>query len=539
MTAFRLKDILWAMPQPGPDVMGWLDVPSGLLFINAELDPRRGLKDISIHDPAGRALLRTISHETVHSLQIATTGFMYRWACEQHRLWVAATKPLRKEINAYVLSPQPKALLAMESAVAADARAAMARHVALLDRRGPNGISVRHLLEAHALVAEFFLHVRGLDAGVLLGLLKKQAPGLYYRLAYDLARCRLNDHLAFRNFLLIANLALCAEDPPLAFDELLDSLARSGEPGGEGQHDADWVMATAGGAVSGFIGTAAEVYEADAEARHPVYTGTLHLINEACGRGLSILDYFADPAGALELFADDVIGPVVLRPNDKHQFPIILPRNMERTDIELLLLLAVLASRVAPLGNLADDGGDAAMAWLPDLQDRLTVLEQSPGQVRAGDLGGLRQLDPGRASQDLARSLCGLWGRCALSFGIEDNTPLYRRADVQAYIRQLAHEQPAFPAYLESSTTLGMFVVWFGALADAEAWHGETSLSINHPSVTDRVIEAAEAIDRLARGQRLDASPLLQGLLRPYARAQVQQVLAALRQPVQAGPPAR
>jgi hypothetical protein len=74
-----------------------------------------------------------------------------------------------------------------------------------------------------------------------------------------------------------------------------------------------------------------------------------------------------------------------------------------------------------------------------------------------------------------------------------------------------------------------MFVIRFRALADADAWHGETGLSINHPSVVQAVIRSVAAINQLARSLGLDASPLLQGLLRPYPRAQLQRVLASLQ----------
>jgi len=105
-------------------------------------------------------------------------------------------------------------------------REALGRHLALLGRRGPNRISVRHRLEAHALVAEQKIHRQGLDAAGLPALLGREAAGPEYRLAYDLARTRLGERPAFRNFLLVASLALCAGDPPMAFDQLIDALAR-------------------------------------------------------------------------------------------------------------------------------------------------------------------------------------------------------------------------------------------------------------------------------------------------------------------------
>jgi hypothetical protein len=61
----------------------------------------------------------------------------------------------------------PRKLLAIGAKVDTAHREALGRHLARLDRRGPNRISVRHLLERHALVAEQKIHWQGLDAANL------------------------------------------------------------------------------------------------------------------------------------------------------------------------------------------------------------------------------------------------------------------------------------------------------------------------------------------------------------------------------------
>ena len=72
-----------------------------------------------------------------------------------------------------------------------------------------------------------------------------------------------------------------------------------------------------------------------------------------------------------------------------------------------------------------------------------------------------------------------------------------------------------------------MFVVWFGSLADGEAWQGR-QLKVQHPSVVREVIAAVGAIEALARSLGVSARLARQRLLTPYDRTRVQSILAAL-----------
>jgi len=72
-----------------------------------------------------------------------------------------------------------------------------------------------------------------------------------------------------------------------------------------------------------------------------------------------------------------------------------------------------------------------------------------------------------------------------------------------------------------------MFVVWFGSLADTEAWQGR-QLDVQHASVVREVIAAIGAIESLARSLGVSARPAIQRVLSPYERTQVQSILAAL-----------
>jgi hypothetical protein len=518
------------MQAPVHGVIGWMDWPTGVQFIDLELeDPSHWPAVLQDDSERAREAMQTVSHETLHFLQVATTGFMYRWVCDHHRLVARAFKPLGAEVAAYLDDPGPKTLLAVEQKVDPAIREALLAHVAQLDRRGANRISVRYLLEAHALLGEMKIHWQGLDSKHILPLLGEQAAGPEYRLAYDLVRMRLGEGVAFRDFLLIASLALCADDPPQAFDELVDVLARRAapEPSDGGAPDTDWVLAAAGVAISGFIGSSVQVLEADDSARHPIYTPALAMINEACGRGLRVVDFFGDPRPGLELIANEAVRPTVFRPTRSDQFPVIVPRRMKDAEVLDLLLMAVLASRVASAAPPGADEGDVPWAWLAEVRGDLLVLEVKPPQLQSRELGALAALDPAATTPALARKLCALWGRCALTFDLDDADAVWLRADVRAFVAALAKEQPAFPIYLDPDPDLGMFIVWFGALAEPEALHG-TNLNLNHHSVVSQVMRAVEAISALAQGLGASAQPAVQRLLSPYPRGRVKTVLAAL-----------
>lgn len=532
MPSYRWKDILWTLQPPDPDVLGWLDLPSGVLFLNEEMDDLHRWRELPrSDDPRGQALAQTVSHETLHFLQVVTTGYMLRWACEHYRCITQALKPFKDLAAAYLDEPDPKTLLALTHRVDPAHRDALQQHLQRLDRPGPNGISVRHLLEAQAFIAEQKLHWQGLDAGGLHRLLAEQSPGLPYRLAYDVVRLRLGDPLAFNHYLLISNLALCCDDPPEALDRLLDELARRPRPAAPGHTDIDWVRDALQAAHCGVIGSAGQVLDADRTLHHPVYVPAVHALGEAFDHGWDLMAFFANPAQGLGKIASQVTRPTVFRANARDQFLVIVPPPLEESHVTTLLLFATLASRIvadAPLAEAAETAAeDDRWAWLPEVRSELVQLSMRRVQVERVDLGTLAALDPAQAGLDDRRLLCRLWGRCALTLDIDDPAPLWTRPDVRRFIHALAEAQPAFPVYFAPNAAFGMFTFWFGTLADPAAWQG-TRLAIQHPSVSQWVMSTVVAIDRLAKSQGLSARPALQGLLTPYDRDQVQALLALL-----------
>jgi hypothetical protein len=83
-------------------------------------------------------------------------------------------------------------------------------------------------------------------------------------------------------------------------------------------------------------------------------------------------------------------------------------------------------------------------------------------------------------------------------------------------------------AYLVMQPTFGMFLLWFGSLADPAAHQG-LSLNIIHPSVMNQLTHSLTAIHAMIEELDFQSRPVHQGLLTPYPRDLAEQVLQAAR----------
>ena len=363
MTNRRWLDILWAVQPPSEAVLGWMDWPTGILYLNHAVEnPSEFLAMVQSNrrDAGDRELLSTFTHENVHFLQVVTTGYMYRWVCELYGLLVRALKPFSKELPAYLEDPDPRTLNRIQNGIIDVDREDMQRTLARLDTPGPNGVTVRALLESHAFLVEKISHWQGLDAPGYLQMLTVEAASPEYRLCYDLARFRLGDGAAFTYFSLIVCLALCDDDPPLAFDVMIDAIASwpslSQQPEAVDSDFANKVAAL----LPKPIGSSAEAAET-IRPQHPFYGAVLSALNESASRGFNVLKFFTDPVGEMNMVAPDSLRPMVFRANSKEQFGMFLPPGFDRNMMEAMVIYSVLSAQV--LG--------AASSSAPAYSDRL------------------------------------------------------------------------------------------------------------------------------------------------------------------------
>ena len=102
--------------------------------------------------------------------------------------------------------------------------------------------------------------------------------------------------------------------------------------------------------------------------------------------------------------------------------------------------------------------------------------------------------------------LRALDGSCALVFSVEeDEREITMIPEVRAYVRSLHGAFPGFAYYLDFDPRLGMFLAWFGCLAEPAALSsGGTTLQIMHPSVLKALGESLSGID--SHAARIGAS---------------------------------
>ena len=106
-----------------------------------------------------------------------------------------------------------------------------------------------------------------------------------------------------------------------------------------------------------------------------------------------------------------------------------------------------------------------------------------------------------------------LRGRIALTFPLEgDDRPLWEIPEVRRFMAELFKVMPYFPYYLDPTPEIGAFVVFFGCLADPEAFE-EGGFNATHPSVVERVSDVLIAVTDVCRKAGQDPQPALQTIL--------------------------
>lgn len=243
------------------DVAGYLEWASGILFINRTQDEWREFNAKTDHAWADRptAILgQTITHETYHFYQIATTGYLYRFAS---RLFAEVADQIGFPVKERNLDKLVEEIKAGPSN-------SVLELVAELDRPGPKDLTVRDIVESAAYLYEFKSHYPRFGARAFREQIEVEDPLKEYRHAYEIAEERLGES-AFDNFLAVSVLALCFDDPTAAFHTALDMVGRTSVIHRRPE-DLELIFATSEqiSAVHLGLGTAAQV-AFDGEARLP------------------------------------------------------------------------------------------------------------------------------------------------------------------------------------------------------------------------------------------------------------------------------
>lgn len=480
-----------------------------------------------------------LTHESLHFLQVVTTGYVYRWAVEYA---VYATESWLEIAGDQFNEPsvQHEALHGKMKATDA-ARDRLRSHLRKLDRRGVSGLTVRSLIESHAYFVQLRIHLN-LSSPVLFKALN-DCPDLEYRVAYDATRFALGEEAAFELFSLMCNAALCTQDPVLAFERLLFGVRRLSSLRDDvagGRFLPAW-QALKKEIHDIWIGTAPQVRMANQQFAHPTCTPTVDRLikHDDPTDSRLLIDWFADPRSRMDLLNTFVRTPVMLRSGDDGEFPIrtrIQPDDDSDTQDILgnALLLAAIVRQI--FGDAADweSSADrtsplAPLRWLTRDNHSALGLEVSQQALEVADTSRVEELltpmpghfvesEPGilESGEELAR-IVGTkrehpfvlsWhelfiGRFRLVFPKE--TYASGAQAQREFVTKLAERVPLAPAYLRFGLDRAGYSEWFG-----------TRFEPNDPSFVLIVADAIVAIGTLGREQAANTWLQARAMVDPY-----------------------
>lgn len=278
--------------------------------------------------------MMTVTHETYHSLQITSTGYLYALVCRYFKE-VQDLLPFPFDEKKYLVT------LANPPAFSDELRKLFAEAL----EEGPGQIRVLDLVESSATLYQYRTHYPDLtpeDFSQLLDKIKLPQEYPEYRRAYDLGMSILGEARAFDEVLVATSIALMFERPHEVYADVLKELGKLSpfevkryvetfqHVGGE--------IAKKGHAP---LGSAAEVLE-QAGVRnlrpHPIFTEILVKLNENASR-VSPFSLLAYPGAMDHTAASDALRVMVFRD------AIVLPeslRHLKERDADAYLMLAAL-----------------------------------------------------------------------------------------------------------------------------------------------------------------------------------------------------
>jgi len=175
---------------------------------------------------------------------------------------------------------------------------------------------------------------------------------------------------------------------------------------------------------------------------------------------------------------------------------LVVKRAMQEAGGQSTLPIAITESEASPTEASADT---------PGLYD-IAVDDDS---LRTGDPYTIVRLFAiGRADAKSRTVLASLRGRCLLTFPVSAADPraVWEVPEARRFVASLYEAMPYFPYYLFPASEAGMMLVFFGSMADPEAFQGSANIDLMHPSVLDRLIPSLAAVARV--GDQLGDDPL-------------------------------
>lgn len=251
-------------------VAGYLEWGTGIIRVNMdyELWERYSSGKSAPPPESFRSLCSTITHETYHFLQIAVTGFMYRFASRyfeaMHESVSAHAGNELTEESIYSFLTKPPSI--------SDKVGSLLR---VLHHQGPTGVSALHIIESAAFFYEHNTHFKNLTAVGYNKILEDEDPPEEYFLAYHEAE-RVLGSLACDNFLIATVISLCFAEPQNVFPDVLRCIKSVGIPYRNFSDYPKFIMSVQELMKKyAVLGTSAE-YMVSSGTRHPIYQKAIH-----------------------------------------------------------------------------------------------------------------------------------------------------------------------------------------------------------------------------------------------------------------------
>ncbi len=262
------------------NVGGYLEWVSGILYINASKQQWKEYLNVQAGETRSasqRELCQTVTHETYHFLQIAMTGYLYRFACRLFTGFRSLLSPLlsSSKIEQLLCDPPPLPQNLIEL-------------VRALDSPGPEGLTVRDIVESSAYLYEHLMHYPDMNKSFYDEILASSHIGPEYKKAYSMAEDILGPHV-MDTFLTASFISLCFEQPAGCFLDVLKAISEAGPEELASGCDFSRIFSITQEVSQRHkpLGPSEEV--AAGGMSHPVYTLSLELMNESLGREQAIL----------------------------------------------------------------------------------------------------------------------------------------------------------------------------------------------------------------------------------------------------------
>lgn len=291
-------------------------------------------------------MLETVTHEHYHYLQVCTSGFFYQFIIKLFTLISKCkTQPIKtwQDLPSYV----PNTITDEFKNLAY-----------LWTRPGPEGVTVHSIVESAAFLVQKRTHHLGLDPDSYMTMLD-EVPEVYGQ-AYYVARRYLHQN-AFFLLPLLSHLALCTKEPERVFSTLCSEISQSVtlEMKNISLNSVwDILLEVIKAGTSEYLGNAGEVAEKREMAKHPIYTNSVHLLNERLfpGGNIDVMKYMAKPYDLG--ITDTLVRPMLFNREKNQYWPLYIPdllwskfseeEQQEYYDNQALVLISALSLYLFP-----------------------------------------------------------------------------------------------------------------------------------------------------------------------------------------------